>query len=171
LIELLRTEPPFANSQYVDSLLYAVYLFGAIEPQTGLIDEVISPGKLSIIKDTELRDKLTSVSGLLDNLEEDYTIRINYYMDHVIPYLSKYISLINQDQYMDFSSWSDTYKARKLSKSPFKQRYDQIDLLTLENLMANHKINNHFVNLGESSMREFIAKTLGIINNNLEPTK
>jgi hypothetical protein len=168
LIDLIRSENPFANYRYVDSLLYVVYMFGSFDAQTGLIDEVISSGKLSIIKDTELRGKLTSVSGLLDNLEEDYIIRSNYYMDQIIPYLSKYISLINQDQYMDFSSWSDTFKTNKLSESPFKQKYDEIDLLQLENLIAMHKLNNDFVNLDESDLRDFFMETLKIINNNLK---
>ena len=115
-------------------------MFGSFDAQTGLIDEVISSGKLSIIKDTELRDRLTSVSGHLDNLEEDYIIRSNYYMDHIIPYLSNYVPLVNQNQYMDFSSWSDSYKTITLSESPFKPKYDEIDLLQFENLIATHKL-------------------------------
>ena len=167
LIHLIRSESPFANSQYVDSLLNAVYMFGSFDAQTGLVDEIISSGKLSIIKDIELRDRLTSVSGLLDNLEEDYIIRSNYYMDHIIPFLSKYVSLANQDQYMDFSSWSDTYKTIELSKSPFKPKYNEIDLLQFENLIATHKLNNDFVTLDESQLKEFFIETLQIINNNL----
>ena len=123
---------------------------------------------MSIISDTELRNRLTSVSGLLDNLEEDYIIRSNYYMDHIITYLSKYISLANQDQYMDFSSWSDTYETIELSESPFKQKYEEIDLLHFENLFVTHKLNNDFVTLDESDLKEFFIETLEIINNNLE---
>ena len=168
LIHLMRTENPFENYRYVDSLLNAVYMFGSFDAQTGLIDEVISSGKMSIISDTELRNRLTSVSGLLDNLEEDYIIRSNYYMDHIITYLSKYISLANQDQYMDFSSWSDTYETIELSESPFKQKYEEIDLLHFENLFVTHKLNNDFVILDESDLKEFFIETLEIINNNLE---
>ena len=166
-IDLIRTENPFDNYRHVDSLLYLVYMFGSFDAQTGLIDEVISSGKLSIIKDSDLRDRLTSFSGILDNAEEDYIIRVNYYMDQIIPYLSKYIPLVNKDQYMDFSSWSDTYKTNKLSESPFKAKYDEIDLLQLENLIAIHKLNNDFVNLNESYLRDFFMETLEIINNNL----
>ena len=171
LIHLLRTENAFANSRYLDSLLNAVYMFGSFDAQTGLIDEVISSGKLSIINDTELRDRLTSVSGHLDNLEEDYIIRSNYYMDHIIPYLSNYIPLVNQNQYMDFSSWSDSYKTIKLSESPFKPKYDEIDLLQFENLIATHKLNNDFVTLDEFKLKEFFIKTLGIIESNLDMSK
>jgi hypothetical protein len=171
LIELIRSENPFANYRHVDSLLYVAYMFGSFDAQTGLIDEVISSGKLSIIKDTELRDRLTSFSGVLDNAEEDYTIRIDYYMDEIIPYLSKYIPLVNKDQYMDFSSWSDTYKTKKLTESPFKGKYDQIDLLQLENLIAIHKLNNDFVSLNESELKTFFEETLEIINYNLNPKK
>jgi hypothetical protein len=171
LIQLIHTKDPFANSRHVDSLLNAVYMFGSFDAQTGLVNEVISSGKLSIIKDTELRSRLTGVSGILDNLEEDYIIRSNYYMDHVNPFLSKYISVINQDKFMDFSGWSETYESNKLSDSPFKQKYNEIDLLQLENLLAIHKLNNDFVNLDESDLKKFFIETLEIININLEPEK
>ncbi|RIA09207.1 hypothetical protein OE09_1036 [Flavobacteriaceae bacterium MAR_2010_72] len=171
LIHLIRTEKPFANSRYLDSILNAVYMFGSFDAQTGLVDEVIGSGKLSVIKDIELRDRLTGISGLLDNLEEDYVIRSNYYMDNIIPFLSKYIALANQDQFMDFSSWSDTYKTIELTESPFKQKYDEIDLLLFENLIATHKLNNDFVTLDESDLRDFFIETLKIINTNLESDK
>lgn len=171
LINLIRTENPFEDYQHVDLLLYKIYMFGSFDAQTGLIDEVISSGKLSIIKDSELRDRLTSFSGLLDNLEEDYVIRSNYYMGQIIPYFSKYFPMANQDQYMDFTSWSETYQTKKLSASKFKGKYDEIDLLRLENLIAMHKLNNDFVNLDESDLKTFFMSTLEIINNNLNPNK
>jgi hypothetical protein len=170
-INLIRSDNPFDNYRHVDSLLYLVYMFGSFDAQTGLVNEVISSGKLSVIKDSELRDRLTSVSGLLDNAEEDYVIRSNYYMGQVIPYLSKYFPLVNQEQYMDFSSWSKTFKQNKLSESTFKGKYGEIDLLQLENLVAIHKLNNDFVNLDEAGLKTFFKETLKIINKNLEPKK
>jgi len=170
-INLIRTENPFTNTRYVDSLLYVVYQFGSFDAQTGLIDEVISSGKLSIINDIELRDRLTSFSGILDNAEEDYKIRMDYYMNHIVPYIGKYFAQVNQDQYMDFSSWSDTYKTKKLTESPFKAKYDEIDLLHLENYIAIHKLNNDFVNLNETELKNFFEETLEIINTNLESDK
>ena len=171
LIDLIRTENLFANSHHVDSLLYVAYMFGSFDAQSGLIDEVISSGKLSIIKDTELRNRLTSFSGRLDNAEEDYKIRIDYYMNQITPFLSKHIALVNQDQFMNFSSWSKTYQTKRLTESPFKAKYDEIDLLQFENLIAIHKLNNDFVNLNESELSTFFKETLEIINNNLKPNK
>jgi len=171
LLVQIRTEDPFNKPRYVDNLLYKVSMSGSFDAQTGLINEVISSGKLSYIKDPDLRNRLTSVSGILDNAEEDYEIRMDYYMEQVIPYLSKYFQLVNQDQYMDYSSWSETYKTRKLSESPFKAKYDEIDLLLFENLIAMQKLNNDFVNLNESKLRTFFEETLEVINNNLEPNK
>jgi hypothetical protein len=169
LLDHIRTEDPFNNLRYVDSLLYKAAMGGSFDAQAGIINEVISSGKLSFIKDTELRNRLTSVSGILDNAEEDYNIRTNYYMEQVIPYLSKYFTLVNQEQFIDFSSWSETYKTRKLSESPFKAKYDEIDLLQFENLIAMQKLNNDFVNLNESKLRTFFEETLEVIDNNLEP--
>jgi hypothetical protein len=72
---------------------------------------------------------------------------------------------------MDFSSWSETYKTKKLTESPFKAKYDEIDLLQFENLIAIHKLNNDFVNLNEAELKTFFEETLEIINKNLEPNK
>jgi Family of unknown function (DUF6090) len=171
IIDLIRTENPFANQRFLDSLIYTSYMFGSFDAQTGLIDEVISSGKLSIIKNPELRNRLTSVSGILDNAEEDYKIRTNYYMEQVIPFLSKYFPLINMAQFMDFSSWSDTYKTKRLTVSTFKTKYAEVDLLLMENLIYQHKLNNDFVNLNEFVLRQFFTETLGIINDNMNLAK
>ena len=82
-----------------------------------------------------------------------------------------YIPLVNQNQYMDFSSWSDSYKTIELSESPFKPKYNEIDLLKFENLIATHKLNNDFVTLDESELKDFFIKTLEIIDNNLNMNK
>ncbi len=171
ILDQIRKEQPFANQSYIDSLLFELNMYGSFDAQTGLIDEVISSGKLSIIKDDHLRNRLTSISGILDNAEEDYEIRRNYFMDHVLPYLSKYFQLVNVDRYMNFTSWSTTYKTKKIAKSIFEAKYAEVDLLQLENLMFNHKINNDFVNLNEFTLRAFFSETLEIINNNLKTLK
>ena len=132
-IDLIRTEKPFENYRQIDSLLYSLYWFGSFDAQTGLVDEVINSGKLSIIKDIRLRDRLTSISGILDNSEEDYKNRSDFYFAHVIPYLSKHFPLVNMDQHIDYSSWSDTYNINRISESPFKAKYAEVDLLQLEN--------------------------------------
>ncbi len=170
-IELIRTKHPFTNQRYVDSLLYGLYMYGSFDAQTGLIDEVISSGKFSFIKDKQLIDRLTSISGILDNAEEDYKIRKDHYMGQITPYLSKYFRLVNSDRLMDFSSWSDTYKPKKLSESIFKAKYSEIDLLKLENLIFLHKVNNDFVLLNESKLKDFFTETLKIIDKNLEIKK
>lgn len=171
LILQIRSKNPFGNTKKVDSLLNEVYMFGSFDAQTGLVNEVISSGKLSIISDIDLRDRLKAVTGILDNLEEDYVIRSDYYYNQIIPYISKYFSLINSNNYMKFSSWSKTYKTFKLPESPFRYKYNEIDLLLFENLIATHKLNNDFVNLDESSLKDFFKETLEIINTNLESIK
>tara|TARA_R110002124_G_scaffold79587_4_gene211502 strand:+ start:394 stop:756 length:363 start_codon:yes stop_codon:yes gene_type:complete len=118
-----------------------------------------------------LINKLTSISDLLNNTEEDYKIRIEFYMEQVFPYLSKYFQLVNMDQRIDYSSWSEMYLAKKITESPFPAKYAEVDLLELENLMYQHKINSDFALLGELKMRKFFKETLEIIDNNLELKK
>ncbi len=72
---------------------------------------------------------------------------------------------------MDFSSWSDTCKTKKLSESTFKAKYTEVDLLQLENLIFQHKLSNDFVNLNEFEMRIFFIETLEIIDADLNHQK
>ncbi|MFK7953571.1 MAG: hypothetical protein AB8B73_12050 [Ekhidna sp.] len=171
VIEQIRKKNPFANQVYFDSLLYAMYWYGTFDAQTGLIDEVIGSGKLSILKDSELRNRLTKISGLLDNLEEDYEIRSGFYLHQVLPYLTKHFALANADQYMDLSSWSDDYKSKRLSESPFKVKTPEVDLLQFENHVWQHKVNSEFANLSEYELQKFFIETLKIIDANLERVK
>jgi len=171
MVELIRSAEPFANQNYFDSLMYSSYMFGTFDAQTGLVEEVISSGKLSVLSDADLRNRLTSISGLLDNLEEDYIIRVNYYMNQIVAYLTKYLPLSNWDSYSDYSSWSESFQIKKLTKSPLRAKYGEIDLLQLENFYYHHKINNDFVNLDEYELRVFFKETLDIINESLNSSK
>ena len=168
LIDLIRSEERFDNSDLIDSLLVALNMFGTFNAYTGFVDEIIDAGKLSLIRDTKLKKELTSWSSILMNAQEDYDIRVQHYALIMMPYLMKYFPLSNGDLYFDFSSWSKNYKAKKRNRSPFKQNTENINLLELENILWQHKLNNDFVILNELEMQVFINETSKFIESNIK---
>lgn len=52
----------FEDQDRIDSLIASVYMFGTFDAHTGVTDELISGGKLSLIRDEELKKYLTGWS-------------------------------------------------------------------------------------------------------------
>lgn len=167
MIALMQSELRFSNQELLDSLLFRVNAFASFDCQTGFVDDVINSGKLSLIQDIELRKKLSGLSSEIDNIEEDYVVRLEYYSYHIMPMLSRYFNMANVDRLWDFSHWSTSFKTKTIPRSNFRPKYDEIDLLELENALAYHKVNNDFVNLDEQRMRDYFIETLEIINRNI----
>ena len=65
MIDLLRSEDWLENPDLIDSLVARVYMFGTFDAQTGITDELISAGKLSLLTDDKLKKKLTGWSGII----------------------------------------------------------------------------------------------------------
>lgn len=151
----------------VDSLVSQVLLFGSFNAQTGYTDEVINSGKLSILKDNDLKKQLTSWHSNLVNSEEDYQLRISNYVEILSPILAKHFPVANGDKYIDYSHWSDSYKPAPRSRSPFKSNLDDINLLALENALWYQKLNNDFIILNDTENKKFVMRTLEMINKNL----
>ncbi|RKZ66188.1 MAG: hypothetical protein DRQ44_07080 [Gammaproteobacteria bacterium] len=167
MIDLLRSEDWQKGHDLIDSLVARIYMFGTFDAQTGISDELISAGKLSLLTDARLKKKLTGWSGILHNAQEDYDIRLQLYSFILIPEFIKYFTLANGDWYMDFSSWSDSYVVPLRGKSPFDHNTSDMNLLEFENILWVHKVNNDFVNLNEYNMKDYIEKTLELIELNI----
>ena len=120
-----------------------------------------------LITDDRLKKKLTGWSGILQNAQEDYNIRLQLYSFIFIPEFIKHFTLANGDRYLDFSSWSDSYAVPLRGKSPFEHNASDMNLLKFENIFWVHKVNNDFVNLNELNMKEYIEETLELIELNI----
>lgn len=167
MIILMQSEQRFENQEMIDTLLFRVNAFASFDCQTGFVDDVINSGKLSLIRDLDLRKKLSGLSSEIDNIGEDYLVRLEYYSYHIMPFLSKYFNMANVDRHWDFSHWSAAYETSKIPRSYFLPKHQEIDLLELENVLAYHKVNNDFVNMDEQRMRNYFIETLEIIDRNI----
>jgi len=168
MMDLIRMEDWEEDPDLIDSLITSIYMFGTFDARTGVSDEIISAGKLSLLQDEKLKKLLTGWSGVLKNAQEDYDIRLQLYSFVLIPEFIKYFSLANGDQYLDFSSWSDSYRVHARSKSPFKHNTTGIDRREFENILWVHKANNDFVNLNELNMKKYIEEILELIELNIK---
>ena len=58
MIDLIRGKDWYKDPDRVDSLVARVYSFGTFDAQTGYTDELISAGKLSLLRDEKLKKQL-----------------------------------------------------------------------------------------------------------------
>ena len=85
LIEMIRSGELMKFPQEMDSLIVGLTLFSSFDASTGVVDEIISSGKLSIIDDRTLRIQLTRWPSLLEEVEDHNLIRLNLYTNLLIP--------------------------------------------------------------------------------------
>ena len=167
IIALIRSGEVLHESEKMDSLITRMVLFSSFDASTGVVDEIINSGKLPIISDRTLRTRLTRWSSLLEEVIEDRRIRLNNYTGLIVPHLIQYFPIANGENYLDFSTWSKTFKINKKEKSPFKSKLTSDDLMTLENVVWQFKYDNDFIILNEKELEAFIKETLELVQSNL----
>jgi hypothetical protein len=168
MMDMVRDGQIFNDPDTRDSLFVGAMFFSSYDAQTGYFNQISNSGKLVLIGDERLRKQLTSWPSQLKNMQEDYQIRVDQYNLIVLPYYQKYFPMANGELYSDFTAWSSTYKTVKLKKSPFHAERKDINLMELENVFWQFKLNNDFVNLNEQDLRKYILETLEMINLTLE---
>lgn len=146
----------------IDSLLGHVLNYASFEPRLGVVNDVISSGKLNLIQDERLRYLLTQWSGELDDLSEDNIMRRDHYIHELMPTISKYISLRNVDK----SYTRDDYK-RPLVIDPLSMNQSQYDVMMkatdFDGTLYAHFINQTYVFTNEQSIQRFMDEILLLI--------
>ena len=77
LIEIIRSGELMRIPDELDSLIVTLTLWSSFDASTGVVDEIINSGKLTIIADRKLRTQLTRWPSLLEEVMEDRLIRVN----------------------------------------------------------------------------------------------
>lgn len=167
LIQNLRSKNPFENEHKTDSLLVEIYMFYTFTAESGLLDETISAGKLSFIRNKKLQGMLASWKGKLTNSEEDYQFRATHYNELFLPFLQKNLRLSNGDGYMDLNGSVENYHMVKLDSSPFTPNYESINLIEFENLLWQHKTDNEFIIMLETELQKSTEKITNMIEDEL----
>ena len=157
-----------SNPKKLDSLFMIVFSYGSFNAVTGVLSEIISSGKLRILKDTDLRNKLSEWPGWLENQQEDIDIRrdqLNYYVE---PLYVKYAPMKNGDNYIDFSHWSKKYKRKTLEKSNFNYDFEALTSREFEGALYKYVLDQDFVLLNDVETEDFIISIIEQIKINIE---
>lgn len=166
-MDMLREGTRITENAQFDSLLNIINNFGSFDPQSGVSNEIINGGKLSLITNTALKKKITGWSSLIYNAQENYGYRDSHWVLVLGPYLAKYTNLVNVDRYVNYSFWStEGYKSTRKAVTPLKIS-TKFRPAEFENLLYIHKMNSDFIVISEMEIEKYIDKTLDLINKNL----
>ncbi len=156
------------NTPKLDSLFLVVFGYGSYNASTGVLDEIISSGKLRAIKDIKLKTLLTQWSGIIENQQEDITVRREYINDFLIPYYLKNAPMKNVSQFLNFSHWSEQYKGNVVEKSNFNYDIENIESREFESLLYKYTLDQDFILLNNLETKDYIKSVINLINLNLD---
>lgn len=166
LIVINSEEKLFDEMVITDSLLAVSLSWGSFDAQTGVTNEIINTGKISLLRDTDLKNQLTGWSSQLMNAQEDYKARADHWILVMMPYLSRYFNLAHLDNF-DWGIIQNLKQDEARYKSSFRPN-ENIDPLEFENLIWTLKYNNDYVIYNETVLKEYIDETLNLIQRNLD---
>jgi len=131
-------------------------------PQNGFWDDLINSGRLSIISNAQLRNKLSSWKPALDYIKYREELLTNYNVD-IINYVIKHGSWLNVDEV------SNSFSGFKFPKSGFDMdNRALLDNVQFENMTENHI--NFLLELKDKQeeAQKLIVKILGLMDKELK---
>lgn len=147
------------KSVNMDSIFVRSLNYGNYNPANSSIQELISSGKLNLIKDDVLKENLFNWLQLLQDADEDFKNQDLQHQTQLVVYLSKNISFRNMAKYSG-KAISENEESELFNK----KRYEKIFAdLELENHYHsknywNTEMINHYKNL-DSLASEIIRQT------------
>ena len=167
LTQLIRTDSIILAPDIVDQMLVNIGGFNSFDARIGISGEAVNSGKLSILKNDEIRTQLGNWLKILTDCEEDILFRSDNYTMNLMPFLMKRFPLANGEitkkLEFDKSNYLETYK----EKSPFKLNLSSEDLMEFENQIWHHKHNHDYVVINELNIRDFVSKIIEMIEEEL----
>ena len=167
ILELINNGSIKNSTQTLDSLFMGMFLYTSFNASTGALNEIISSGKLSVIKDNSLRNMLTQWPGWIDNQQEDIDIRKDQINLFVLPFYVKYAPTKNGDVYLDFTPWSTKYTRKPLARSKFDYNFEALSSREFEGILYKYTLDQDFLLLNDMETKEFIENVIQQIKNNI----
>lgn len=168
IIEMIHDKSLINRAKELDSLFIEVFSYGSFNPSTGTLDEIISAGKLRVIRDKSLRKMLTQWPGLIQNQQEDIDIRREQINNHLEPFFVKNAPFKNGDIFVDFSHWSSKYKRKALNGSHFDYNFESLISREFEGILYKYILDQDFVLLNDLETEEFIENIIQQIKINIK---
>ena len=158
--ELISPEPSEIANQRIDSLMFGVGWLPQYSPKDGVINSLVSSGKISLIRNNELSSKLSSWTGLINTYQTTYKWTENDVFEQVLPYVrTKY----------PFRRTLKHFGNKNLSNSKFDYSKDNLlSDLGFESILANRIINARDLVDAAQELSAFQEEVLNLIEEELK---
>ena len=136
-LELIHSKTKVSNDSMYKLLMTHIFT-PTFDPELGTLNEIISTGKMNIIKSKDLRNHISSWNRYMDELDE-VDKRLIYLDDNVkTPLYSKYMSYRNSFKlFINFQTTID----QNFSNSNFNVNFESfLYTLQFENMFSNYLI-------------------------------
>ena len=150
LMNLIGKSSSQINAANVDSLLAIAINIHNFLPSNYVLDDMVSTGKLELISSEKLRVLLYEWNQELGQKENNYQMLYKYFMEELIPYLSKHASIKNIDFYTENGFISDTSNLNHNSINMF------------QDIVFENHLDNYYYTV--SSFKESLIKLEDITN-------
>ncbi|WP_412561487.1 DUF6090 family protein [Winogradskyella sp. MIT101101] len=165
LLEIIRNDDSIDGSeieQLVDDIINKTKSLDII---TGSIDEMLNTGSINLIRDKNLKNKLSNWSYFQTDTEDDIVIYRDYLFDFFIPSLTNKALLRNM-AVPDF--FEDDLNLKKIAKSNFKIDYNKtIRSVEFENEVYNNALNYMYAINSYKVFNDYLTDTLKLIESNI----
>ncbi|MTE27866.1 DUF6090 family protein [Winogradskyella ouciana] len=165
LLEIIRNHDSIDGSeieQLVDDIINKTKSLDII---TGSIDEMLNTGSINLIRDKNLKNKLSNWSYFQTDTEDDIVIYRDYLFDFFIPSLTNKALLRNM-AVPDF--FEDDLNLKKIAKSNFKIDYNKtIRTIEFENEVYNNALNYMYAINSYKVFNDYLTDTLKLIESNI----
>jgi len=101
LMDLIGENSSHINASNTDSLLAAAIDIDNFLPSNYVLDDMVSTGKLELISSEKLKELLYEWKQELGQNENNYQMLYKYFMEELIPYLSRNASIKDIDFYTE----------------------------------------------------------------------
>ena len=138
LLEMFSLPQDKINSRAIDSLIFAIMSSNSIDIKTGTLEEGLNTGQVSLLSNSDLKQKLYSLPAVFEEIKRLETLESEDINDNMVPYLYDNMNFKNMDN--AFSEFSKT-----LWPSKFKTIENRrlLNSLKFENLVDNRFYNTN----------------------------
>lgn len=166
LYNFLQSDKTKFTPNEIDSLNGLFTTFASFDARIGIISETISSGKLDLIQNDSLKNKLSQWSGELNDLGEDIIIRREHWLKFLLPTIRKYIPTRNIDKFAYRSDYSRDSVIKPIL-IPKENYIKFVTSLEVDGAIMDHYLNQSYVHINEKRIQSSIEDIITMIDNEL----
>jgi hypothetical protein len=166
LYNFLQSDKTAFTPKEIDSVNGIFTTFASFDARVGIINETIASGKLDLIQNDSLKNKLSQWTGELNDLAEDIVIRREHWLKQLLPIIRKHIPTRNIDKYAYRSDYSRDSIIKPISIP--KENYTKfVTSLEVDGAIMDHYLNQSYVHINEKQIQSYIESIIEMIDKEL----